>query len=47
MNETTLEHVYLTLKSIKENKISELSEIKVDENTRYWAKIALERMFEI
>ncbi len=47
MNETTLEHVYLTLKSIKENKISELSEIKVDEKTRYWAKIALERMFEI
>ena len=35
------------LKSIKENKISELSEIKVDEKTRYWAKIALERMFEI
>ena len=34
-------------KSIKENKISELSEIKVDEKTRYWAKIALERMFEI
>ena len=35
MNETTLEHVYLTLKSIKENKISELSEIKVDEKKRY------------
>jgi len=47
MNGTTLEHVYLTLKSIKENKISELSEIKVDEKTRHWAKIALERMFEI
>ncbi len=47
MNETTLEHVYLTLKSIKDNKISELTEIKVDEKTRYWAKIALERMFEI
>ena len=28
MNETTLEHVYLTLKSIKDNKISELTEIK-------------------
>ena len=47
MNETTLEHLYLTLKSIKDNKISELTEIKVDEKTRYWAKIALERMFEI
>ena len=47
MNETTLEHVYNTLKSIKDNKISELTEIKVDEKTRYWAKIALERMFEV
>ncbi len=47
MNETTLEHLYLTLKSIKDNKISELTEIKVDEKTRYWAKIALERMFEV
>jgi len=47
MNETTLEHVYLTLKAIKENKISPLIEIQVDEETRKWAKIALERMFEI
>ncbi len=43
----SLEHVYNTLKSIKDNKISELTEIKVDEKTRYWAKIALERMFEV
>ncbi len=47
MNETTLEHLYLTLKSIKDNKISELTEIKIDEKTRHWAKIALQRMFEI
>lgn len=47
MNETTLEHLYATLKSIKDNKISPLTEITVDEDTIKWAKIALQRMFEI
>ncbi|MDX4047871.1 quinolinate synthase NadA [Aliarcobacter skirrowii] len=47
MNETTLEHLYATLKSIKYNKISPLTEITVDEDTIKWAKIALQRMFEI
>ncbi|HJE03630.1 Quinolinate synthase A [Aliarcobacter thereius] len=47
MNETTLEHVYMTLKSIKDDKISALNEINVDEETVKWAKIALQRMFEI
>ncbi len=47
MNETTLQHLYDTLKSIKDDKISPLVEIEVDEDTRNWAKIALQRMFEI
>jgi quinolinate synthase len=47
MNETKLEDVYNTLKSIKENKINKETEIFVDEDTRKWAKLALERMFEI
>lgn len=46
MNETTLEHVYMTLKSIKDNNITKETEIFVDEETRKWAKVALERMFE-
>lgn len=46
MNETTLEHVYNTLKSIKDNNITKETEIFVDEETRKWAKVALERMFE-
>lgn len=47
MNETTLQHLYDTLKSIKDDKISPLVEIEVDEETRHWAQIALQRMFEI
>ncbi len=45
MNETTLQDLYKTLLSIK-NKTYE-NEIFVDENTIKWAKVALERMFEI
>lgn len=47
MNETTLEDVYRTLKSIKDDNISKETEIYVDEETIKWAKVALERMFEI
>lgn len=47
MNETTLEDVYKTLKSIKDNDISKENEIFVDEKTTKWARVALERMFEI
>ncbi len=45
MNETTLQDLYDTLLSIKEDRI--VSEIFVDEDTVKWARIALERMFEI
>ena len=45
MNETTLEDVYLTLKSIEDG--APINEIFVDENTQYWAKIALERMMAL
>ena len=45
MNETTLEDLYNTLKSIDDDKIT--NEIHVDPHVAKWAKIALERMFEI
>ena len=45
MNETTLQDLYNTLKSIEEEKI--VTEIQVDEEVAKWAKIALERMFDI
>ena len=45
MNETTLEDLYNTLKSIEDDKI--ISEIHVDPEVAKWAKVALERMFEI
>ncbi len=45
MNETTLQDLHDTLLSIKEERI--VSEIQVDPEVRKWAKIALERMFEI
>jgi len=45
MNETTLEDVYLTLKSIDDGE--PLNEILVDESTQKWAKIALERMLSL
>ncbi|MEV9476725.1 quinolinate synthase NadA [Aliarcobacter butzleri] len=47
MNETTLEDVYRTLKSIKDDNISKETEIYVDEETIKWAKVALKRMFEV
>ena len=45
MNETTLEDLYNTLKSIDEDKI--VNEIQVDTEVAKWAKVALERMLEI
>jgi quinolinate synthase len=47
MNETTLQDVYNTLKSIKDNTISKENEIFVSQETALWAKVALERMFEV
>lgn len=45
MNETTLEDLYLTLKAIDDG--APINEIEVDEETSYWAKIALERMMAL
>ncbi len=45
MNETTLEDLYLVLKSIDDGEA--LNEIFVDETTQKWAKIALERMLAL
>jgi quinolinate synthase len=45
MNETTLKDLHDTLLSIKEDRI--VTEIQVDPEVRKWAKVALERMFEI
>ena len=45
MNETTLEDLYNTLKSIEDDKIT--NEVQVAPEVAKWAKIALERMFEI
>ena len=45
MNETTLEDLYDTLLSIKNEEFK--NEIEVDENVIKWAKIALDRMMEI
>ena len=45
MNETTLEDLYLTLKSIEEG--NPINEIEVDEKTVKWARVALERMLEL
>ncbi len=47
MNETTLEDVYKTLKSIKDNNISEETLVKVNDETIKWARVALERMLEV
>lgn len=44
MNETTLEDVLDVLKAIENKK--PFNEIFIDEDTRKWANIALERMFE-
>ena len=45
MNETTLKDLYNTLKSIEDETYE--NEITIDEETRKYANIALERMFEI
>lgn len=45
MNETTLEDLYVLLKSIDEG--SAINEIFVDEETSKWANIALERMLKV
>lgn len=45
MNETTLEDLYLTLKAIEDG--APINEIEVDEDTAYWARIALERMMAL
>ena len=45
MNETTLNDLYLTLKSIDDGE--PLNEIHVDDNTQKWAKIALDRMLAL
>lgn len=45
MNETTLEDLYLVLKSIEDGV--PINEIEVDEDTAHWAKIALERMMAL
>ncbi len=45
MNETTLEDLYITLKSIEDGK--PINEIVVDEQTAKWANKALERMLAI
>ncbi len=45
MNETTLQDLYYTLKSIEDNK--PINEIFVDENVTHYANLALERMLAI
>jgi quinolinate synthase len=45
MNETTLEDLYRTLKSIEDNK--PINEIEVDPHTIKYANLALERMLAI
>ena len=45
MNETTLEDLYHTLKSIEEDQ--PLNEIFVDDETVHYARLALERMLEV
>ena len=47
MNETTLEDVYKTLKSIEDNNINEENLIKVNEDVTKWARVALQRMLEV
>jgi len=47
MNETTLEDVYNTLKSIEDNNISAQNEIIVSKDVTKWAKVALQRMLEL
>lgn len=45
MNETTLEDLYMTLKSIDDG--APINEVEIDPETQRWAKIALERMMAL
>ncbi|MBN2896512.1 MAG: quinolinate synthase NadA [Campylobacterales bacterium] len=45
MNETTLEDLYATLRSIEEG--APINEIVLSEETAYWARVALERMMAL
>ena len=45
MNETTIEDLYKCMKSIEEKK--PINEVFLDEDTTKYAKLALERMFEV
>jgi len=45
MNETTLEDLYRTLKSIEDG--APINEIFVDDHTSKYAKLALTRMLEV
>ncbi len=45
MNETTLQDLYDALKSIEDKK--PINEIEIDEETRVWAKVALDRMLAL
>ncbi|HIP61135.1 MAG TPA: quinolinate synthase NadA, partial [Sulfurovum sp.] len=45
MNETTLEDLYIVLKSIEDDK--PINEIEIDEHTAKYAKLALDRMLAI
>ncbi len=45
MNETTLEDLYLALKSIEDEE--PINEIFVDSETVHFAKLALDRMLEV
>ncbi len=47
MNETTLADVYAALKEIKDGKDVFTNEIQVNENVIKWARVALQRMFEV
>ena len=47
MNETTLQDVYNCLKEIKDGKEVFSNEIFVNDNVIKWAKVALQRMFEV
>lgn len=48
MNETTLEDLYNTLKQIENNQEEPYhNEIVIDEESSKWARVALQRMFEI
>jgi quinolinate synthase len=48
MNETTLQDVYDSLKALENDQEEPYpNEILIDENVAHWAKVALNRMFEI